>query len=824
MAFPVSGRGDSPSTDRMDFARVEALFSEIAALDGNARQRAIDAALVDRPDLQHRVVTLLTAHDRLTAAGLSEQADDSFHSHVGSRVGAYELTAKIGEGGMGEVFRAERADGLFTHAVAVKLTRSTIGHSESRRRFDQERQILASLHHEHIVRLLDGGTLPSGQAFLIMEHVEGVPLTTYCRDHGLSLPGRLALFVKVCATVQYAHQHGVVHRDLKPANVLVDGAGVPKIVDFGIAKLLEGESTSGFTSTGMPGPLTPNYASPEQVRGLPVTAASDIYSLGVLLYEVVAGGRPYETDGQTLERVLAIVAHEAPPRPSARVNGATLPYAPARLAGDIDAIVLKALSKEPADRYGSASEMAADLGRFLGGDPVLARAPSTGYLLRRLLARHKRLAGVAAAALLAVLTASGIAVWQWQAARRAQLRAEQRFNEVRQLANSLIFKVHDAVVPLQGSTPVRRTIVDEAIVYLERLEAESADDPVLRLELANAYRQLGGILGDSSRANLGDREGALVQYRRARQLLLPLAASLSHDAVAALVNVDTTLGTLHTQLNDRQTGTMLVREAVDYATRFSRQYPDDRRGLILAGRAGFFLANRLPPNEAIPVWEETLAIYERLLKENPGDHSNQRNVALVCKYLGGIFETVNQSHDARRLYERSLELDEGRLRAAPSDQQVLFDAAISYSNIASVSDALGDFVSAARFFDRSLAIRRQLVAVDPANMQALERLGFLLGRVARFQSTRDLSLARTLAREAVQVLQRVADTTKSLGTRQELAFASYELGQIEKQLHADDAACRAFRLAHQLYSAGDRIGGRHVPQAAGAAREARTCP
>jgi non-specific serine/threonine protein kinase/serine/threonine-protein kinase len=728
---------------------------------------------------------------------------------------------------MGEVFRAERADELFTQVVAVKLTRSTISHSESRRRFHQERQILAALHHEHIVRLLDGGTLATGQAFLIMEHVEGVPLTTYCRDQALSLEARLALFAKVCAAVHYAHQHGVVHRDLKPVNVLVDSDGVPKVVDFGIAKLLERDNTTGFTSTGMPAPLTPNYASPEQIRGLPVTAASDVYSLGVVLYEVVAGVKPYETEGQTLERVLAIVAHEPPLNPSARRPiAAALPYPRARLAGDIDAIVLKALRKEPADRYGSASELASDLVRYLAGDPVQARMPTTGYLLRRLIGRHKRLAAVAASTLLAILAASGIAIWQWQAARRAQARAEQRFNEVRQLANALIFKIHDAVVPLAGSTPVRRTIVEEAIGYLERLEAEVGDDAALRLELAAAYRQIGTILGSTGRANLGDREGAIRHYERARALVAAAARpeEATYDVAASLVSANSTLIMLYHGKGDEQRAVQVARDSQEFVTRYRQTHPRDPRVEKLLGRTYFGHASVLPDPESIPAWQRTLDHYEGLLAAAPNDADYQRSVALTAKTLGAKLESIDAAA-ADKHHRRALLLDEARLARAPGDRTAQLDTAISLARVAQSADALGERDTAARLFRRSLALRRTLAETDPADVQATDRLANLLHRMARFYRRQgDVDEARSAAHEALDILQLLHEQTRDRLTRRELAFAWSELGLAESTAGRRREACAAFNQAHALYSdSSDNLAEFGPAEAVLAAREAVLC-
>lgn len=787
-----------------DFWRIEAVFASAIGLDPEGRARVVGGACAERPDLRHEIEALLVAHDRLAAAGGSPD-DENDISGLGLQVGAYRLVEKIGEGGMGEVFRAERTDGLFAQQVAVKLTRSTIADSDLRRRFLVERQILASLNHDNIVRLLDGGTTSRGQAFLIMEHVEGVPLAQHCRDHSLSLEERLQLLCAVCRAVQYAHQHGVVHRDLKPANILVTSDHIPKVVDFGVAKLLEGHAGSGFTTTGVvPGPLTPNYASPEQIRGLPVTTASDVYALGVVLYEIVAGVRPYETQGLPLERVIEVVLHEQPGRPSASPpdEARPLPYGKARLRGDIDALVLKAMSKDPAERYASASELAGDITRWLKGEPVLARTPSAGYILRRMALRHKRLATVSALALVSVLSASGVAVWQWRVARNEQARAEQRFSEVRQLANAVIFKIHDAVLPLPGSTPVRRLIVDEAIGYLERLDAEPGDDPTLRLELADAHRQVGAILGNASIANLGDRDGARKQYQRAHEILRPLLTNTaSFEVVRSVVDADLRLSGIALTKGEQDQAIAFAREAVTHTSAYRDYKADDARGADLQARAYFALASALPRSEAMAIWYQTLDYYEKLLVIQPDDAPTQRNVALVGKYIGGNLESTD-AKAARKHYARALELDEKRLTASPDDPRVQFDAAISYSNMASVSELLGDIDAAGRLFERSLALRRQLVQTDPTNVQARGRLGYLLTRLGRFHLVRDPSAALAFSREGVGVLEPSFVTTKDISTRVTLARAWNQIGRGEMSLKADAKACEAFRRSNALYSQG----------------------
>ena len=797
-------QGGRPALSAADFRRIEAVFESLTGLDPERRAQAINDSVPDRPDLQLELDQLLRAHDRLVAAAGAD-ADAADGAAPGVQVGAYRLVEKVGEGGMGEVYRAVRADGLFTQQVAVKITRSTIANSELRRRFAIERQILASLNHDHIVRLLDGGTTDQGQAFVIMEYVEGEPLTRHCRARALSLEARLRLFTTVCGAVQYAHQHGVVHRDLKPANILVTRDHVPKVLDFGVAKLLEGHfESSGFTTTGIvPGPLTPNYASPEQMRGLAVTTATDIYALGVILYEAVAGARPYETQGLPLDRVIALVLNDEPARPSAAAtNGGGLPYSRRRLEGDIDAVVLKAMSKEPADRYGSASELAADITRWLDGHPVLARAPSPLYVLGRFARRHTRLVAASAVALTAILAATGIAIWQWQQARREQARAEQRFNDVRQLANAVIFKVHDQISGLPGSTPVRRTLLNETIGYLERLSAEAGDNAALRVEVALAQQRVASILGLVSAANLGDREGAIKQFERAQATVMPLFGNDSpFDVVKVVVDSDLRLSELHGALGRPDESMRLANQAVERAKAYVARQPGDRKGEELQARTYFNLATRVSNDKKIPIWIQTYDFYERLLTAKPDDVSAQRNVALVAKYLGDtLFASPDHRGQAEKYFRRALELDSQRLTQHPDDQRVWFDAMISFSSMAGWAEYSGDRVAAAEMFNRSLELRRRLVQSDPENMQGVDRLGYLLMRIGRFHRDHEPELALTFGREAVALLSQKYQKLKWDSMRSTLARAHYVIGAADTRLGRTDAGCQSFRRARQLFA------------------------
>jgi serine/threonine protein kinase len=483
---------------RAELVEVAAIFSDAVELDPSARAAVIDARCGSRVHVRAEVDSLFAAHERVDSFMEPPAGEHTTAAHTappqGAVIGPWRLREKIGEGGMGDVYLAERVDGVFEGRAAIKFTRAHLPDMDAARRFRAERQVLASLHHANIVTLLDGGTTPGGQGYLVMEYVEGTPISTFCESRALPLDARLALMRQVCAAVQYAHQRAIVHRDLKPANILVTADGVPKILDFGVAKLLEGASADGnLTSAAMPGPLTPNYASPEQMQGLAVTTACDVYSLGVLLYEVIAGERPYETTGKTLDAVLKTVVETEPLRPSLAQSAKPLPYLRATLRGDLDAIVLKALRKEPEQRYGSGGELADDLGRALNRDPVVARAPSLGYVLRRLASRHRAVVTVAAMAIVAIVAALGAAVWQAQTARAERDRARVESAKAQQVSSFLakLFKSSDP----QESRGKKLSAQDLLDVGVKRLDQDLGGQPEVQAAmmqvLGSVYVQLG---------------------------------------------------------------------------------------------------------------------------------------------------------------------------------------------------------------------------------------------------------------------------------------------------------------------------------------------
>ncbi len=421
--------------DAERWRRLEVLFDQALACPDAERGGFLAEACAGDDELHRELAAMLdsspTAGSSLRRAVATEVrllATGAAATQVGRRIGRFRLLKLLGEGGMGAVYLAERDDAQFSHRVAIKILAHAVGSPEAVARFRDERQILAALEHPHIVRLLDGGSTEDDLPYLVMEHIEGTTITRYAEQHRLSVRARIELVRQVCGALQYAHQNLVVHRDIKPSNILVDVTGAPKILDFGIAKLLapvgrferEARTRTGFAM------FTPEYGSPEQARGDAVSTATDVYSVGAVLYELVTGEPAHRTTGSALD-ILRVICEVDPPRPSS--------VAPAvwrrELGGDLDNIILKALHKEPARRYASMEQLSDDLARWLDGLPVAARTATIGYRARKFVRRNKGV--VVAATLVAATLVAATAVSLRQAGRADEqaMRAEaERANAV----------------------------------------------------------------------------------------------------------------------------------------------------------------------------------------------------------------------------------------------------------------------------------------------------------------------------------------------------------------------------------------------------------
>jgi formylglycine-generating enzyme required for sulfatase activity/serine/threonine protein kinase len=470
--------------------------------------------------LQQQAELLLISGEQVEDMGMPAVA-------AGTRIGAYEVIREINRGGMGAVYLARRADSAYDRQVAIKLVRPDMGGPDLLARFTLERRILASLDHPNIARLIDGGVTEAGQPFIVMEFIDGLPITTFADQRRLTVAERVRLFCDVCAAVMYAHQQLIIHRDLKPSNILVTLAGVPKLLDFGIAKLLTpgGQDADGLTGTRLR-LGTPRYASPEQIEGDPIGTSSDVFALGVILYELLSGQIPPDAGmaGVTVPAPSGAVASSATTALTA--DGAALRAAVAssrqstvdglvqQLRGDLDAIVAKAIERDNRVRYSSVADLADDLRRARSHEPVRARAPTRGYVARKFVRRHR--VSVIAAAVLVTTLVSGVAgtFYQWRRAGAEARRAASRFGSVQALATSIL-DLTSSFSPTTDLETAKRALVRVTLRYLEGLEREAGGDVGLLAEIADGYGRVGDLQSSGEMATPVQKAAALQTYRRA---------------------------------------------------------------------------------------------------------------------------------------------------------------------------------------------------------------------------------------------------------------------------------------------------------------------
>jgi non-specific serine/threonine protein kinase/serine/threonine-protein kinase len=677
------------------------------------------------------------------AAELFDEGDGG-ELQAGQTLEGYEIKRLLGEGGMGEVYLARDVE--FGREVAVKVVKRGLGTADVLRRFRHEEQILAGLNHPHVARLYGGGKTKDGLPYFVMEYIEGQAIDKFCDARRLPNAARLRLFRQVCAAVSYAHQHLVVHRDIKPSNILVTPAGEPKLLDFGIAKLLDparAHEAASHTVTLL-GVMTPEYASPEQVRGESVTTASDIYSLGVLLYELLTGQRPYHLQSRRPEEIARVICEQQPERPSkaisdfgarrgeAKTGSADPPSAfrdPKLLRGDLDNIVLLALRKEPARRYATVEQFSEDIRRYLEGLPVSARKATFAYRAAKFVGRHK--VGVASALLVVLATIGGLTttIWQARVARSERARAERRFNDVRKLANSNLFELHDAIANLPGSTPARELLVKRGLEYLDSLAQEAQGDAGLQRELVAAYLKVGNVQGNPSNANLGDTPGALESYRKALTIAARLTAADPADAQARRF-----VGVISEKMSDAQAATGDALGAVESQRRslsifkaIADAAPADaaaRQSLAISyvklgdvlGNANFNHSGDAAG--AMQSYRASAEILESLYAADPANPKTRRLLGLIYERLGTMLEAAGQVDEALATYRKSSAIREPLAADFPTDTDAVRDAAIAHEKIGDAMAAKGELREALESRRKSLDIFRSLVEADPQNAQA----------------------------------------------------------------------------------------------------------
>jgi non-specific serine/threonine protein kinase/serine/threonine-protein kinase len=649
------------------------------------------------------------------------------------QIGPYRVERELGRGGMGVVLLASRADQQYRKQVAIKLLRPGHDGDNIFRRFQNERQILANLEHPNICRLLDGGVTEDGEPYFVMEHVRNArPIDEYCSTRDLGLNDRLDLFRQACSAVQYAHRFLIVHRDLKPSNILVTDEGVVKLMDFGIAKnLLAGFDEPSPQTVGIQ-PMTPAYASPEQLRGEAISTASDVYSLGVVLYELLTGHRPFESAEKGLPNMVQSICEDEPERPSITVvrprpdslanirTGKPGEGFIERLRGDLDWIILMALRKDPMRRYVSVEQFSEDIRKYMDGLPVIARSDTFSYRAGKFL-RRNRLAVFAIAVIIVTLLGGILST------RREQARTKARFNDVRALANSILFEISDAIRDLPGSTPARLLLVERAQTYLDKLDHESSDDPSLERELAEAYKKVGEVQYRVGYPNLGDINGALASARKELALRERISAGdQSVPAKLAVADAHVRLGELLDGTAEPQSADTHIQQALQIREALYAEHPknvDVRADLARSYRVAGDREKMEGHAQAFyDLNQKALTIREGLLAEHPDDESIKRQYSMDLVRIGDSLGSPNETNlgrydEARTTYERALQIREALAIANPSNAVGVRDVSNVYQRLGSLLEHVGHYKESLEMSLKGLAISERLFDADPANFE-----------------------------------------------------------------------------------------------------------
>ncbi|MGA2740491.1 MAG: serine/threonine-protein kinase [Bryobacteraceae bacterium] len=755
-------------------AEVERLFEAALEIPRERRVEFLSQQCADEE--VRREVELLLEHDPgsetflgQAVAGEAASVIQSLSFSRGQRLGPYSILSVLGRGGMGLVYMAERADGKFDRRVAIKVVQAGLG-GPFAGRLQQEWRILASLEHPNIARLVDAGATDEGLPYFVMEYIAGQPIDRFCEQRKLSPRERVWLMLPVCEAVQFAHQRLVVHRDLKPDNIMVTAEGIPKLLDFGIAKVLSGDP--GAVPETVTRVLTPEYGSPEQVRGELAGTATDVYSLGGVLYKLLTGAAPHQIVGQSPVDTLRAICEEDVRRPSSLRPD---------LAGDLDHILQMALRKEPLRRYSSADHLAADLRRWLAGKPVLASPDTIWYRSGKFVRRHWL--GVAAAAMVLLALATGAVVATWQARR-----AERRFADVRHLAHVFLFDFEESIHHVPGATKSRQLLVKTAQEYLASLSKEASGDPALTRELAAAYEKVGDIQGEPGAGNVGNTRGAVESYRQAVSLRQSLHDADSADpairvAMAAglvkLANVQARTPELEAAVSNCRRALVLagktleahpglssavvglaqthsamsllllkkndVRGSIDEAARslalrerLAAAAPRDRDAQLALAEAVHTmgkLTGQMGTNndQAIAYYSKAQEILERLCREDPSDGGSERGLMRVLSELGFIeLGQANSKQKALANMRRAYTMADRRVRADPADAEAVTNLFGICVRLGGSLDGRGTRQERYRVLRRAVQAAGDLVQLDPGSEDDRLLLGSAHDHIAGF--------------------------------------------------------------------------------------------
>lgn len=731
-------------TDSARWAKIRKLFKQAMTLPEAERDAFIREKCGDDAELESELRTLLATDDdaglsRIVAGAAASAAGGSQDPLLGQRVGNYELVDVLGTGGMARVYLGRRADEEFEHEVAIKVLQAGAANEHFVQRFRAERQVLANLDHPNIAKLLDGGITDDGLPFLVMEYVRGMPVDTWCDEKRLTIRERLELFRKICLAVDYAHRNLVVHRDVKPSNVLVTDDGNPKLLDFGIAKVLDASRADQPVTMDSQRLLTPEYASPEQVRGEPVSVATDVYSLGVLLYRLLCGRGPYRPQSDLPSGLAQAILEDSPSRPSTLVTrppddddettdpeaisarrSSTATRLRKRLRGDLDKITLMALRKEPERRYASARQFADDIANYLEDRPVIASVDSLGYRAAKFVRRNA--VGVVSAVLVVAVIGTLVAYYTWQLA----LERDRALTEARTAArvSDFVVTLFDAANPAHNNpdeiTP--KSLLDRG---RERIDTELADAPAIRARLlgvlSEGYRVLGDYetsepLAQASLELIAEHQGdndvaiAVAKLRLARnnastgnwqdaralfEDLLPVLRSAEDTEPRALAGALLSYGNVLRQLGEYDAAEQVFREVVALTER-ADDVPAYVRGSGL-GNIGIVMEKRGQNLEAVDYLEQAAEIYR-------ADPTTPRHeAAALYNSLGNAYRNVDRFDEAIELMDKALETYvEGLGENHANVAGVHLARSSVLKHVGRIADARADISAARSIFEKTL--------------------------------------------------------------------------------------------------------------------------
>ena len=757
--------------------QVNELFHAALAVDGQKRKSYLTEVCQGDAGLEQEVENLIAGHESAEASmqtgsireALQQVLQEDETLPVGQDFGPYRLVREIGRGGMGRVFLAERADEEFHRRVAIKLIKRGMDTDSVIRHFRNEREILASLDHPNIARLLDGGTSRDGLPYFVMEYIEGQPIDRFCDDRKYSITERLQLFRQVCAAVAYAHQHLVIHRDIKPSNILVTAEGYPKLLDFGIARLLrDAPDANTATMTGFH-LMTPEYASPEQVLGQPASTLTDVYSLGVILYQLLTGTSPYEVRNRSPQQIAEAICRVEPKRPSTAavepgssdgstseprvgMTDGTNERVKKRLQGDLDNIVLMAIRKEPHRRYQSVEQFSEDIRRHLDSLPVLACDDRIWYRVAKFTHRHRT--AVAAGSLAALMMIAGTIATSFEAhrarvqeqlAKEAQAKAERRFNEVRKLAHTVLFDYHDAIKNLPGATPIRERLVRDSLQYLDGLAGEARGDPSLSRELATAYERVADVQGGTMEANLGNTAGAIESGKKALNIRASLLASDPRNAglQRELSSSCFKVGTLLWETGDMSEAADYLRQALRLREDLAYADPADvGRQYELSSaydRLGMLVLEQGDTVGALTDYRRSLEILNSVPKAEQHRESTRRGMSVEYEHIGSALLELADLPGALENNSRALGIRAALSRDFPLNADYKRTLQVSYYNQGEILARMGRTHAALTSYREQEALGEKLLRSDPSNEQyrgdlayGLIRIGDMLFKLARY--------------------------------------------------------------------------------------------